>query len=148
MYDGGRYFTLTGRPVGGTPRTLEERTTQLATLHAQLFGKTEPPAPTAAAARPSAGSVDGDPKLLARAHAARNGQTFGALWRGDASWYASRSEADLALCGILAYWTQGDAARIDRLFRASGLMRPKWDNRRGAKTYGERTIACALAGRR
>src|SRR5439155_6898238 len=26
----------------------------------------------------------------------------------------------------LAFWTRRDAARMDRLFRQSGLMRPKW----------------------
>ncbi len=39
--------------------------------------------------------------------------------------YTSQSEADLALCNFLAFWTGGDAARIDRLFRRSGLYRPK-----------------------
>src|SRR5262249_7028533 len=33
----------------------------------------------------------------------------------------------------------------DRLFRQSGLMRDKWDEQRGAQTYGARTIAEALA---
>jgi hypothetical protein len=37
-----------------------------------------------------------------------------------------------------------DAAVIDRQFRRSGLMRPKWDERHGDRTYGERTIARAL----
>ena len=35
---------------------------------------------------------------------------------------------------------------MDRLFRRSGLMRPKWDERRGDRTYGARTLARALAG--
>jgi putative DNA primase/helicase len=83
-----------------------------------------------------------------RAHAARKGAKFGALWRGDVSRYASHSEADLALCNLLAFWTQGDAARIDRLFRQSGLMRGKWNVARGAETYGARTIAYALGSRR
>jgi hypothetical protein len=33
---------------------------------------------------------------------------------------------------------------MDRLFRQSGLMRPKWDELRGESTYGERTIQNAL----
>ena len=85
-----------------------------------------------------------DATLIARAQAARNGQKFASLWRGDAGGYASRSEADLALCGILAFWTGGETSRIDRLFRASGLMREKWDEPRGDATYGARTIARAL----
>ena len=87
-----------------------------------------------------------DARLLERAHAARKGWKFAALWKGDVSAYPSQSEADLALCNLLAFWTGGDAARIDRLFRQSGLMRAKWDERRGGQTYGERTIATAIAG--
>jgi putative DNA primase/helicase len=146
MYDGGRFFTVTGRHVARTPRTIEERTAVLAVLHARLF-----PAPAASPRCMSArspASVGDDATLLARAHAARNGAKFAALWRGDATGYPSPSEADLALCAMLAFWTAGDAGRIDRLFRASGLMRPKWDEVRGAHTYGAATIACAVRGRR
>src|ERR1041385_2785375 len=34
---------------------------------------------------------------------------------------------------------------MNRLFRQSALMRPKWDERRGERTYGERTIEHAIA---
>jgi primase-polymerase (primpol)-like protein len=145
MYDGGRFFTLTGRHVVGTPRLLEERTAELAQLHAQLFAATASGNERVSGCAPL---IAVDAELLRRAQSAKNGTKFAALWQGDASRYASRSEADLALCGLLAFWTRGDAARIDQLFRQSGLMRTKWDARRGALTYGAQTIACALAGRR
>ncbi|MBM3271540.1 MAG: DUF3987 domain-containing protein, partial [Candidatus Sericytochromatia bacterium] len=54
---------------------------------------------------------------------------------------------DLALCSHLAFWTGPDPARIDRLFRQSGLMRDKWDEKRLDSTYGAVTIAKALNGR-
>lgn len=55
---------------------------------------------------------------------------------------------------MLLYWTDGDANRVDRLFRHSGLYsrdaecRRKWDARHSADglTYGELTIAKARAG--
>ena len=89
-----------------------------------------------------------DAQLLAKATGAANGTTFERLWYG--AWdgaYPSQSEADLALCGILAFWTGRDAQRIDQLFRASGLYRPKWDVKHFAdgRTYGERTVAIAVA---
>ena len=68
------------------------------------------------------------------------------IWRG--SWeyeYPSQSEADLALCMSLAFWTGRDEARMDSLFRKSGLMRPKWDKMHGASTYGAQTVAKAAA---
>ncbi|MDP9351590.1 MAG: hypothetical protein M3P51_08640, partial [Chloroflexota bacterium] len=37
----------------------------------------------------------------------------------------------------------GDPQRLDRLFRKSGLYRPKWERR----DYRERTLARALSGR-
>jgi putative DNA primase/helicase len=88
---------------------------------------------------------DGD--LLRRAATARNGTKFSALMNGDTSAYKSASEADLALCGLLAFWTDGNTERIDRIFRTSGLMRTKWDERRGDRTYGEDTIARACSAR-
>ena len=57
----------------------------------------------------------------------------------------------LALCGILAFWTGGDAEQIDRLFRRSTLFRQeKWDAEHFAdgKSYGQGTIAKAIAGTR
>lgn len=46
---------------------------------------------------------------------------------------------------MLAFWTGPDAARVDALFRSSGLMRPKWDTRRKGSTYGADTVAKAIA---
>ena len=69
------------------------------------------------------------------------------LWEGDITGYPSESEADAALCELLAFWGARDPAQLDRLVRRSGLYRPKWDERRGADgaTYGQVTIARALA---
>jgi len=66
-----------------------------------------------------------DSELLERARNAYNAATLRLLWAGDFSDYPSQSEADLALCAILAFWTARDPGRIDSLFRESGLMRPK-----------------------
>lgn len=144
MYDDKRFFTVTGRHVVGTPWTLEERTAALAVLHRRVFSTETSCISSARFVQPSA---DGDDaRLVERAHAARNGQKFGRLWAGDSAGYASRSEADLALCNYLAFWTGHDRVRIDRLFRASGLMRLKWDDPRGDETYGSRTISRALRG--
>jgi putative DNA primase/helicase len=143
MYAEKRFFTVTGRHVAGTPRTLEERTAALAAVHRAVFGAPDSSRP-AASSGPREVAADDD-KLLAQA---RRGAKFDRLWHGDTAGYDSASQADLALCNLLAYWTGGDTGRVDRLFRASGLFRTKWDAKRGDRTYGARTIACALAGRR
>ena len=140
VYDSGRYFTVTGDRLANTPLDVGDRSEPLATLHRRCFAVDHPQSDRGP--RPSPSRDDG--ALIERASSAANGAKFRALWAGDRCGYASPSEADLALCSILAFWTHNDAARIDRLFRASGLFRAKWDGRRGARTYGEVTIERAL----
>lgn len=140
MYSDGRYFTVTSEHLEGTPLALEERTEALATLHARVFGKNKEPTSPQPVSHP-----EDDEALVERAQNARNGAKFQALWIGD--WkgygYTSQSEGDLALCSMLAFWTGGEADRIDRLFRRSGLMRKKWER----KDYRDGTIEAAVARR-
>jgi hypothetical protein len=99
-----------------------------------------PPLPTNGVVTPFS-----DTEVMQRAVSAANGVKVERLAKlGDYSEYGSHSEADLALCILIAFWSR-DAEQIDRLFRLSALMRPKWDERRGALTYGQRTIKEALA---
>jgi len=167
LYDQGRYFTVTGARIDGAPRSVAAREDALATVHAEHVareddGRDEEPAQDGAdmdstgngnsAPTPGTGTRSGpadltDDELLERAMAAANGDKFRRLWNGDTSGYDSHSEADLALCCLLAFWTGTDTARIDRLFRRSGLMRPKWDEVHYGddRTYGEGTIEEAVA---
>lgn len=87
-----------------------------------------------------------DRELIDRAMNAGNGSAFTSLWNGNISGYPSHSEADQALCNLLAFWTNKDAARIDSLFRQSGLMRDKWNRRQSGTTYGAITISKAIRG--
>jgi putative DNA primase/helicase len=149
IYDRGRYFTVTGQRLEELPADIREPVVPLLELHAKLFPTGEPSATEPVVANLSSvlttHDLD-DQILLERARAATNGAKFSALWTGDVTGYPSSSEADLALCAELAFWTGRDPDRIDRLFRQSGLMRTKWDERHGATTYGARTIARAAAG--
>src|SRR5262245_10542525 len=119
---------------------IEERTAEVAELHARVAALIEG---SNGHHLDSKGSVDeghgiilDDQALIDKAMASRNGMKFAALWAGDTSAYGSDdSAADLALCHTLAFWTGRDPARMDRLFRQSGLMRTKWNARRGAITY-------------
>ncbi|AHG01873.1 hypothetical protein HALLA_00850 (plasmid) [Halostagnicola larsenii XH-48] len=88
-----------------------------------------------------------DEELLEKARNASNGEKFERLWKGNTAGYESQSEADIALCCLLTFWTGGDHARVDRLFRQSGLLRKKWDDVHygDGSTYGEKTIERAIA---
>lgn len=139
MYSEGRFFTVTGN-VLGEPKDIQERTAQAAIVHAKYL-KREEQKPT----NQQPTDLDlSDSELINKAMSAKNGHIFWALWNGDISGYPSQSEADLALCNLLAYWTNGNAYRMDALFRQSALYRPKWDERHGADTYGKMTIKKAL----
>lgn len=144
MYDRARFFTMTGNRLGDTPCEIADGREAVAKLYVDTFG--------AVVALPCAGRPHGlasthagvalaDEELVARAATAANGAKFASLWSGDRAGYGSASEADLALCSMLAFWAGPDRERIDLLFRGSGLCRDKWLRR---ADYREKTIAEAL----
>lgn len=139
VYESGRFFTVTGQHLTGMPLTVEARQDQLAAFHAAHLADSMPERPAQPVPRPA---TLGDVEIVDKCRSAKNAGKFESLWRGNAAGYASQSEADLALIGMLKFYSQ-DAGQLDRLFRQSSLMRDKWDN--GTPTYGERTIAEALA---
>jgi putative DNA primase/helicase len=149
MYSEGRFFTMTGCCLEGTHPDIAHRAGELQAVYHQAFGQpktvwdngeslSDGPSP--------ARHMPDDDDLVQKARGAKNGTAFSRLWHGDCQGYASQSEADLALCSHLAFWTGSDAARMDQLFRRSGLFRPKWDEKHGSQTYGQLTIAKALSG--
>jgi putative DNA primase/helicase len=87
-----------------------------------------------------------DEQVLDHAMRSESGEKFKALYEGN--WqdgYDSQSNADMALVSMLAFWCGNVGEQIDRIFRASGLMRDKWDRRTGDATYGQITIRNAIA---
>ncbi len=147
MYESGRYFTVTGRHLEGTPKRVEKRQAELEALHHRTFSKATGQTGTAG---PGSGGDGGltpqDQELLEKARNARNGKKFRTLFdEGDISDYGGDdSRADAALCALLAFWCKKDPEQIDHLFRRSRLFRPKWDSRRGNSTYGAGTISQAV----
>jgi hypothetical protein len=140
VYEQGRYFCMTGQHVRGTPTTIEERQAELDRVLEHFLPSVEV-ATSTSEDRVATQSVDLDDRdLLDRAMSARNGADFTRLWNGDTAGYGSHSEADLALCNMLSFWTGRDAGRIDDLFRRSGLMREKWER----DDYRNRTIGIAI----
>lgn len=147
FYNQGRYFTTTGNSLGA-PKPIAERTAELNGI-LEKYAKREQKQ-TIAAAPQAMVSCSGctsyltDDEVVRKATGAKDGLKFGQLYRGNIDGYKSRSEADQALCNILAFWCCEDEAQIDRIFRTSGLMRDKWDEKHGAQTYGQKTIAAAV----
>jgi putative DNA primase/helicase len=141
MYDSKRFFTVTGNILDGVPPSVMDRNAQLLELYHELLVP-----PSAKIEKPPNPVAIDDLVLIQTAKTHGNGDKFSRLWSGDFLGYPSQSEADLALCRSLAFWTNCDAGKIDRLFRQSGLYRLKWDELHFAsgKTYGQATIAKAI----
>jgi putative DNA primase/helicase len=166
VYDQGRFFTVTGDRFQDTPAVVHDRGSILTEFYHKHFpsGRGEKPVKTLPEDNQDVRIPQGnikedfirdrkedhgrhDDELIDRAMAARNGEDFRRLWEGDFSRYQSQSEADFALCRMLSFWTASDTQRIDRLFRQSGLYRPKWDEPHfsDGSTYGQMTIERAVA---
>jgi len=146
MYEHTRYFTMTGKMLNGASETIAEDNGTLKWIHETFIraAKKQKKKP-----KKSTTVRLSDENLLELAQNAENGEAFSKLWAG--SWqddYASQSEADMALCCRLAFWSGKDKEQMDRLFRKSGLFREKWDLRHHSSgaTYGEETLdkACEL----
>jgi biotin operon repressor len=145
MYDHGRFFCVTGQHLPGTPFTVEQRQTEIDELHAQIFGAkphTSAQTPAPAPAQPLDLS---DQDLLQVAFAAHNGA--GILRLFDEPGTSQNSEGDASLCGLLAFYSGGDAARLERFMRASHRVRKKWDQRRGEETWIGRDCRLAVEHR-
>ncbi len=143
-YDERRFFTVSGRVFPGTPNDIHQRNGELSQVRNLIWGSS----PSASTLPTRSPFRDQDAVLFERIRTSQQAARFEVLWRGDwqGAGYASQSEADLALCAMLAFWTGRDVARMDSLFRQSGLHRPKWERNAGAgQTYGARTIAAACA---
>jgi len=158
MYDSGRYLTATGHHIEGTPEDVRQVNDEIGDVHSEYIAddaetsksgdsagsEADSPGANPTPDAGKSGSTDlSDDEILEKAKDAENGDKFRRLWIGDTSGYPSHSEADLALAGLLAFWTGGDRRRIDHLFRKSELYREKWDR----DDYRERTIDKALDGR-
>ena len=70
------------------------------------------------------------------------------LWEGKwrEAGYPSQSEGDCAFVCKLAFLADKNPEQMDRIYRMSGLMRPKWDDRRVDSTVGKNLIQFAIDG--
>lgn len=142
MYSSGRYFICTGDIYNQNYTKVVDCTETIKILHSKYLPSD---APKFEPRRVEIIDMD-DQDVIDKARNCKSGYLFSMLYSG--SWqgvYSSQSEADLALCNHLAFWTQKNASQMDRIFRSSGLMRDKWDKKRGGQTYGNMTIAKAIA---
>ncbi|MGI9280579.1 MAG: DUF927 domain-containing protein [Endozoicomonas sp.] len=150
MYEKVRFITITGHVVDGK-YLLSQDQEALKALYLERLDIE--PKPVQQPVKPAAPLEMDDQALIAAIKKSKQGGKFEALMAGDRSSYANKdndgwSEADMAHCCVLAWWTRKDPERMDRFFRCSKLIRPKWDEMRGGQTYGQMTIESAIKNTR
>lgn len=131
IYTKGRFFTVTGNRLMDYPSELNNCTDALKTVFSQFVDR---------------GPADNILTLITKSQDAEKFQRlYSGQWQSD---YASQSEADLALCGKLAFWTAKDSVLMDQIFRQSKLFREKWDRKHYAdgRSYGQGVIDEAISG--
>jgi len=129
IYTKGRFFTVTGNRLQEYPAEIASRTDELKDIFSR-YVETD--------------KTDDLLSVIAKSQDADKFQKlYSGQWQND---YPSQSEADLALCNKLAFWAGKNPVLMDLLFRKSGLMRPKWDEKHfsDGKTYGQALIEKAI----
>lgn len=144
VYDDERYLTVTGNTIGDydNPQNFKK---EISKFYEEVFGdqKVEK---IKKADLPKFRFELEEKELFELIGKSKQADKFNRLDMGDDSGYGSTSEADLAYMSILAFWTQKDPNRMDKIYRESARYREKWDSKRGRLTYGELTINKAISG--
>lgn len=149
MYSSGRFFVLTGKLYNPAYGGIRECTAAIKPLHAKYLGSTVPKT-AGTVHKASTTVVLDDDEIIDKARDSQGGlifqQLFDGNWESLGLYGSDHSAADFAFASRLAFWCGCNKEQMDRIFRRSGLMRPKWDEMRGAVTYGELTLTKAING--
>ncbi len=140
-YQTGRFFTVTGARLTDINYVAENQD-GIDQFYQTHFDEPEPVPVAPPKPEPVSTPTHTENNIL---NGLKSISAFERLFNGDMGTYPSQSEADLALCSMIARRTD-DPQMIDEIFRQSRLYRDKWDQLRGAQTYGGITIGKALEG--
>ena len=158
MYDSGRFFAFTGNAINNVP--IANREQEVIPLWKKYVDDSEEKKQYINNNQKNTYSFDRydtdfrqrvyltDGEVIKKIMNSNNATLFTKLYfDGDMSDYGDdHSSADMGLASILAFWCDRDSQQMDRIFRTSALMRPKWDEMRGRDTYGNITIENAIRG--
>jgi len=129
-----RYATFTGNTINDLPLT-DGTEAVLETFDKEMRRSRKPVQKTELSTR----EIDFDIACALRKQ--QNSEKFIRLYdKGDFSEYGSQSEADAALCSMIAFRTGNDPDAIDKVFRDSALYRGKWER----DDYRNSTIALGI----
>lgn len=145
MYSEGRFFTMTGNTLNKYHEINQPSENALDLIYRKYIRSR-----TITQLRNHEHGIEhnlSDSEVVSRAINSQQGGKFKDLLNGNFLHYPeypSQSEADIAFVNMLAFWTARDYQQIDRIYRQSGLMRQKWDDKRGKTSYGAGLINKAI----
>jgi len=157
-YDEGRHLTVTGNHIPHTPKAINRDQGVIDWFHQKFIATVKVEDSSQRGVRETTGEnemVPAEPasdvsklqvnEIIQQIRSSRQKEKFERLFDGNTAGYSSPSEADLALCSILSFWTKKNPGLIDSIFRQSNLYRPKWDEKHysDGRTYGQETISMA-----
>lgn len=117
-YDSARFMSMTGNLYGNAPKTVSPPSDELKNVLASNLASLQ------TYSSPSMPLGMGDNELIEKIRSSKRGNEFDALWRGE-DIAGDHSVSDFKLCNMLAFFSGGDAAQVERCFRSSGLYRPE-----------------------
>ncbi len=146
--DTGRYSTITGQHLVGTPKQIKIRSDEILEVFNEYMRRKSSNFKIKKPQKENPDSKDkikkmSDKELLRRIRVSKSGEKFIDVydfgnWRKH---FKSQSEADMYLAGLFAFFTGKDTERISQLMLESPLYRQKWNTN---KNYLERTIEKAI----
>lgn len=147
IYTNGRYCAFTGQQISKSDRLaeLDQDAIHKVLEYGHVLKAQKKPARFVGVADNTKSLPISIPQVVEKMLDSSKGQRDNLFMQGG--WeekYESQSEADLAFCNDLAFWTGKDPKKMDEIFRSSSLMRPKWDELHGENTYGVMTMAKAI----
>lgn len=144
IYDHGRFFTMTGNTLGKYKEVTEVSEGNFSRIYRKYLQDKNNVYQLPFNDHGVTHNLS-ESEVITRALDSKHGDRFNAFMSGGwEEYYTSHSEADLAFANMLAFWCARDFNQMDLIFRKSALMRSKWDEKRGATSYGEATLNKAI----
>lgn len=145
MYQDGRFFVMTGNIASDYLAISEPDPKNIKRLYDRYVGDSK--IIQFKEENPLMNTVDLPvEEIIQRAESSSQGARFKVFMDGGwEAFYSSQSEADMAFANDLAFWTGRDYEKMDEIFRSSAMIRTKYDQKRGATTYGEALLNKAIA---
>lgn len=144
MYFTGRYFTVTGRAIQFSDQ-IRDLTDEMDYILENYFPKKKP-ANTSKSIHREPISLS-DKELLEKIFSWKNGDILRSMYEGsDPKFDGDKSRNDFYFVNTLNFANGNDLEQTDRIFRGSGRMRSKWDEKHysNGETYGERLLKDAM----